>query len=337
MSRMKNYSDDLATRYDLLTALILGVLLMPVTARAQSGARDAMAAFPADTQQIVYSNLAQLRALPDYQQIRNQLFTPQLQDFEGFMRSMGTDPEKDVNEVTLGWRGEITGGTDYFGMAEGNFDTGRVHDYFVNSKLPIQSYGGYDLYAFGSGQDRNDLYFAFVSASQALFGRLSNVKAALDVQAGKTPALDSKQDFVDWEGELEGTSPQWGIATGAIAAARVAPWFSGGEKLPFDPQAVMKPVRAVLYRVDWNSGFTAHLSIVCDSDSTAAALAQVAQMWRDARQSNAGSLPPQFGDFLRTMQISANGSRVEMTGSGPVAVVSMVFRGPAPAPAPTTP
>ena len=110
------------------TAVLIAILLLfPALSRGQGGGRDSLSIFPSDTQQLVYSNLAQLRALPDYSQIRQLLFTQQLRTLEDSLRSMGTDPEKDVDEVTLGWRGDPSS-TSFFGLAEGRLQPDQVHD-----------------------------------------------------------------------------------------------------------------------------------------------------------------------------------------------------------------
>jgi hypothetical protein len=311
---------------------LLGVaalaLFIPARVSAQSSARDALSIFPADTQQFAYSNLAQLRAQPDYQQIQSRLLTPQLKSFMDFMRSMGTDPDKDVDEVTLGWRGDLQDSSAYYGLAWGRFDPQAVHDYFVQQKLSWQEYGGYDLYAFGSGQARHDIFFTFFNYSQAAFGRLNDLQTMIDVRAGSKPALNTQADFVKYESELEGTSPQWGIATGAAAANRAAPWLAGGEKLPFDPQALLAPVHAVLYRLDWGGGFTAHMSVVCDSMQSASLLAQLVTAWQNVRGAPQSNVTPAVSNFIHGLQVEAHGSRVELTGSGPVQMVDQIMSGP---------
>jgi len=315
----------------VLVASSVALAVLPVLLRGQTAARDALSAFPADTQQLAYSNLSQLRSLPDYPQLRLQLFSQQIRDFEEFLHSTGTDPDKDVDEVTLGWRGELQDPLDYFGLAWGRFAPDSVHELFEQRKLPWREYNGYELYAFGSGEERRDIFFAFLSSSSAIFGRLENVQALIDTRAGTRPALESNSAFANWEGELEGTSPQWGIATGAAAAARVAPLLGGGGKSSIDPQVLLKPVHGVLFRVDWSSGFTSHMTVVCDSTETAAALAQFVILWRDSRQNApANAKPsPEMMDLLQGMRVEADGSRLELTASGPIQLINQIFRGPA--------
>lgn len=307
---------------------LAAAMLLPAALVGQSAARDALSTFPADTEQLAYSNLAQLRTLPDYGAIQQRLLTPQLSSFEDFLRSMGTDPNKDVSEVTLGWRGDPSDLEAFFGLAWGNFDPDRIHEYFQTHQLAYQHYGGYDLYPFGAGAVRKQLFFAFLSSSSAIFGRLHDIKALIDVLAGKDPSLGSNAQFASWEGELEGTAPQWGMATGRAAANRAAPWLAAGTGMTVDPKVLLKPVRAVLYRLDWSDGLTAHMSVVCASDQDATAIAKLANAWQAASGNDSKRLGAGLASFVQNLQISANGSRVEITGSGPLDIVNKIFNGP---------
>jgi hypothetical protein len=307
---------------------VAAACLFPALLAGQSSARDALSMFPADTQEFAYSNLSQLRSDSDYQAIQSRLLNSQLKGFTDFLRSMGIDPDKDVDEVTLGWHGSPIDPAAYYGLAWGRFDPGKVHDYYVQQKLPWQQYGGYDLFAFGSGDSRQDLYFAFLSYATGAFGRLGDLKAMIDVRAGSKPALETKPDFVKYEGELEGTSAQWGIATGAAAANHAAPWLAGGGNLPFDPQSLLTPVRAVLYHLDWDSGFTMHMAVVCDSIQSASMLAQLITAWQGVRQAPNANLNPAVTSFVQGLQVQADGSRVELTGSAPVEIVGQILSGP---------
>jgi hypothetical protein len=313
-----------------LSIMAAAICLFPTLLAGQGSGRDALSMFPADTQEFAYSNLAQLRAEPDYQVIQARLLNSQLRGFTDFLRSVGVDPDKDVDEVTLGWHGSPIDPSAYYGLASGRFDPGKVHDFFVQQNLRWQQYGGYDLYAYGSGSGARDLYFAFLSYSTAAFGRLGDLKTLLDVRAGSKPALDGKADFVKYESELEGISPQWGIATGAAAANHAAPWLAGGGNLPFDPQNLLAPIRAVLYRIDWDSGFTMHMSVVCDSVQSAAMLSKLITAYQGVRQAPNASMNPALTNFIQGLQVSSDGSRVELSGSAPMEIVSQILSGPPP-------
>jgi|SRR5581483_3614293 hypothetical protein len=311
-------------------------LCCPSFIYGQQLGREALSSFPTDTYQITYSNLAQLRSLADYSKIRQRMFNQQLNNLQEFLRAMGTDPEHDVDEAMLGWRGNPAGSNTFFGMAAGRFQTARIHDSFVRNKLPIRQYQGLELYAYGSGEDPADLFFAFLDSSTAAFGRLPDLKAILDVRAGEQVALDSKQLFVNGEAELEGTAPQWGMATGKAAVNLAAPWLTSGGKLPVDASAFAGNIRAVLYRVDWDNNFTARLSVLCQSPESASALTQVLTFLRNSPMLSTSNSPSSVASLLRDMDIQTSESRVDLRASGPIETLDQVFRNPGPAAPPST-
>ena len=312
-----------------LFVAILGALLFPAKIRGQGIARNALSSFPADTHQLVYTNLDQLRNSSQYPKIRQRLFGGQLGSFADFLRSAGADPEKDVDEVVLGWRGAAAGNAEFFGLANGRFEPDRVRDFFTQRRLSSRDYGGFRLYACGSGAGSREgggsLYFTFLSSSSAAFGALSDLKALLDARSGASPALDSNSSFLNWEAELEGSAPQWGVATGRSAASEAARWLAGGIKPPVDLGALMSPVEAALYSIDLTDQLSTHVSVVCDRAETAAALAQILTLWRNSPAATANS-SASLSAFLRGMDIGASGSRVELSGSGPVDLLGELGR-----------
>jgi hypothetical protein len=308
-------------------AVALG-LIFPSLLSGQSAARDALANFPADTQQILYSNLAQLRALPDYQRIRPWIITQQLGTFEGILRSFRTDPEKEIDEVTLGWRGDAATSA-FVGLAEGRFQPEVTHDYFVQRQLPYQQYAGYELYGFGSTTDRESLFFAFFDSSTAVFGRMSDLKAVLDVRAGGRPGLQSNSDFANAEAELEGSAAQWGIVRGPVAASAAVPLLTGGVKLPADPKALLEPLRVVLYRLDWGGQLSMHMSLLCRDAESATKLSHALALLRVV-QPNPGSDSPSGSAvgvlaLFQGMDVQTNGSRLDMSGPVPAALAEQVL------------
>jgi hypothetical protein len=329
MLRMAHVTIRMQLRADscLLTIRqgLWALALFPSLLHAQGAAREALASFPADTQQMVYLSLAQLRSQAEWPQIRERVLTRQLRDFQDFMRSVGVDPERDVDEVVLGWRGEAN--TGLVGRAEGRFDTSRLRALVTRQNLPLREYLGHELYAFGSGEGPTDLLFVFFNESSAAFGRARDLRDLLDVRAGTKPALESNSAFVAWEAELEGTAPQWGVATGKAAASTAGPWLAAGGKLATDTSGFFAPLKAVLYRVTWGGSTTTNVTIVCESQETADAFSRLLTMLRDARPTGEASpLPAGFSTLLEGLEVHASGSRVELSASAPLEVLDQVLR-----------
>jgi len=228
----------------------------------------------------------------------------------------------------LGWRGQVEDTTRFFGLAEGNFDPNQVHQYFVNNRMMVQRYSGYDLYAFGSGTARTDMFFSFIDSSRAIFGRLADIKALIDVRNASRPALNSKADFRRWEGELDGVAPQWGISTGLAAANQAIPWLTQGKKVQVNPSALFGSVRAVLYRVDWGSQTMAHLSIICKNAEAANGFNQLLSLLRSAQPAVSKNVSPALSQILQNMNVQVIGSKLNLEASASINDLAQLLNAP---------
>jgi len=250
----------------------------------------------------------------------------QFRGFQEFLRSAGVDPEKDVDEVMLGWRGDLSSGLGSYGLAGGRFNPELARRFFTQNRLPVRTYAGSDLYDSGSGADPADVYFTFLDSSLAAFGRLHDLEAILDIRQGSGPALETNAAFQAWENDLDGTSPQWGILTGKVAANIAASWFQGGGKNTLDMSAVLKPVQAVLYRVDWDGGFAAQVSVVCDSAASASRLLKLLTILKAApvfSVPTGGSAAP---SLLQNLDAHQDGARLSFNTSGPADALDQMLR-----------
>src|SRR5208282_3958510 len=230
----------------------LGAVLFPTPLAADQVPGEALNTFPADTLQVAFTNLAELRSLSIYPQIRQRILNRQLHAFEDFLRPMGIDPENDIDEVMLGWRGEMVGPAAYLGMAAGRFQPVLIQKYFEHTGLPVREYDGANLYAFGSGTDPDDLFFTFFGSSIAAFGRMGDLKAMLDARQGSVNALNANSNFVNSQGELDGTAPQWGILNGKSAANLAGLWLAPSGQKNVGLSSLATSVRALLYRLQWD-------------------------------------------------------------------------------------
>lgn len=308
--------------------LLFSVFSRPLSLYGQYGGQDALASFPADTQQMAYTNLSELRTVPQYPLIEAHLMSPQLRSLENLLRAAGIDPDKDVNELVLGWRGQVQDTTRFFGLAEGTFQPDQMHEFFVNNKMPIQRYSGYDLYSFGSGAARTDIFFTFIDSSTAEFGRLSDLKALIDVRNTVRPPLSSNPNFRRWEGDLDGLAPQWGIATGLAAANQAIPWLTQGRKIQIDPSALFGSVKAVLYRVNWGSQIMAHLSILCQNSEAASGFSQLLNLLRNAQPALQKDVSPALSQILQNLNVQVVGSKLNLEASASLSDLAQLLNAP---------
>jgi hypothetical protein len=311
-------------RVTVLVVAVLGILCFPAPLAADQLPQEALATFPADTLQVAFTNLAELRSLPVYPQIRQRFLNQQLRAFQDFLRPIGVDPDRDVDEVMVGWRGEIAGPAGYLGLAAGRFQPDLVEKYFDRTNLPTREYAGANLYAFGSGSDPGDLFFTFLNSSIAAFGRLPDLKAMLDARQGSANALNANADFVKWEGELEDTAPQWGILNGKSVSNLAGLWLAGGKK-DVDFSSLSRSVRALLYRVQWDAGFSSHLILVCESPDSAAGFAALLNLLQKPPQQPAAAGGTGLPSILQNIDAHRDGARLELDVSGPPEALEQIL------------
>jgi len=194
--------------------------------------------------------------------------------------------------------------------------------------MMIQRYGGYDLYAFGSGSARTDMFFTFIDSSTAEFGRLDDLKALIDVRNAGKPALSSNEDFRRWEGDLDGISPQWGISTGQAAANQAIPWLTQGKNIQVDPSALFGAVKAVLYRVDWGSQVMAHLSIHCQNAEAANGFSQLLTLLRSAPPAMTKNISPALSQVLQNLNVQVDGSKLTLVASTSINELTQLLNAP---------
>ncbi len=299
-------------------------LACPARLQADQLPSEALNTFPADTLQVAFTNLADLRSSSAYPQIRQRILSHQLHAFEDFLRPMGIDPDKDVDEVMLGWRGEVMGPSGYLGLAAGRFQPDLIQKYFEQTSLPVRQYNGASLYAFGSGTDPDDLFFTFFDNTVAGFGRLTDLKAMIDARQGVANALNTNNDYVGWQGELDGTAPQWGILNGKSAANLAGLWLAPFGQKTIDLTSLAHSVKALLYRVQWDTGFSTQLTMVCDKPETASGFAGLLTLLqRSTPGSSTGgtTLPP----ILQSIQAHVDGARLELDASGPPELLDQIL------------
>jgi hypothetical protein len=303
----------------------LATFLLPVPLAADQLPGEALNTFPADTLQVAYTNLAALRSLPVYPQIRQRMLNRQLRAFEDFLRPMGIEPEQDIDEVMLGWRGEMVGPAGYLGLAAGRFQPNVIQKNAEHAGLPVRQYDGANLYAFGSGGDPDDVFFTFLDSTLAAFGRLGDVKAMLDARQGSLNALNANSDFVNWQGELDGTAPQWGTLNGKSAGNLAGLWLAPSGQKSVDLGSLGRSVRALLYRVQWDTGFTAQIIMVCDTPESAAGFSSLIGLLQQAAQKPAPAGGVTLPAILQSIETHRDGARLELDVSGPPEMLDQIL------------
>src|SRR5208337_759911 len=111
---------------------------------------------------------------------------------------------------------------------------------------------------------------------------------------------------------LDGTAPQWGILNGKSAANLAGLWLAPNGQKNVDLSSLARSIRALLYRVQWDTGFFTQLFMVCDTPESAAGFATLIgllqQATRQATPTGGMNLPPIF----QSIETHRDGARLEL-------------------------
>ena len=112
---------------------------------------------------------------------------------------------------------------------------------------------------------------------------------------------------------------------GKSAANLAASWLAPGSPKNVDLSSLSHSVRALLYRLEWDSGFSTQLFMVCTTPEIAAGFASLLGLLQQAGQKSApaggAALPP----ILQSIETHRDGARLELDVSGPPEMLDQIL------------
>src|SRR5438132_4760371 len=106
--------------------ICLLMLLLCAAAWAMPLGSSARTAIPSDIQEIISVYYRALKHSETGQALKNQVLPESLKQFEGALKSVGSDPDKDVEQLTFASYRAGKQGVRVVGLAQGQFPTAAV-------------------------------------------------------------------------------------------------------------------------------------------------------------------------------------------------------------------
>src|SRR6059058_5670442 len=161
------------------------VLLLCAVAWAMPLGSSARTAIPSDIQQIISVDYRALKNSETAQALKAQVLPESLKQFEGALKGVGIDPEKDVEQLTFASYRAGKQGVKVVGIAQGQFPTGTVLKKMRLNKIRPLKYRDVNTYPMSGG-----MQMALLNEDALVFGDLAALKGALDARDGYASALD---------------------------------------------------------------------------------------------------------------------------------------------------
>src|SRR6266699_449441 len=162
------------------------VLLLCAVAWAMPLGSSARTVIPSDVQQIISVDYRALRNSETAQVLKQQVLPESLKEFEGALKSVGINPEKDVEQLTFASYRSGKQGVRIVGVAQGFFPTTTVLKKMRLHKVKPVKYRDAFTYPMPGG-----MQMTFLDEGTLLFGDMAALKGALDARDGYSSSLDS--------------------------------------------------------------------------------------------------------------------------------------------------
>lgn len=234
---------------------------------------------PSDIQQIISVDYRALRDSSTAMALKNQVLPENLKQFETALKSVGLNPDNDVEQLTfasfrLGKQVKI------IGIATGQFPTKKLLARMRLKKIAGSRYRSYILYPMNGGIEA-----VFIDDYTMLFGEQAAIHAGLDARDGEIESLNSNGQIGDLIQSVQ-DGAVWSVldAQGTQNLMRSA--LGDAAKLA-DYDIVKRRLTGSRYTMDFNQGVRFNLDVVTSDSMTAATLASLLKAGIMFRKMNA--------------------------------------------------
>jgi hypothetical protein len=234
-----------------------------VSADAMPLNSSARAVVPADLQQLISVDYRALKDSSTAMKLKDQVLPQNLKDFENALKSIGIDPEKDVDSLSFASFRTPKQGVKSVGVAAGSFAMKTVLKKMTAHKIKPRKYRTSNIYDMEGG-----MVMSFLDDSTLLFGDLTAVKFALDTRDGEVLNVDTNGTMADMMSEVD-SSPVWSILD-QLGTQNVMRSALGDAAKIADYDTIKKRLLGSRYTMNFTSGVNFDLTVV-SSDSVSAA------------------------------------------------------------------
>jgi hypothetical protein len=229
---------------------------------------SARTAIPSDIQQIISVDYRAMKNSDTAMALKQQVLPPALKEFEGALRGVGIDPEKDVEQLTFASYRSGKQGVRVVGLAQGQFSTAAVMKKMRLNKIRPVKYHDTSTYPMSGG-----MQMAFLDEDTLLFGDSGALKGALDAHDGYVSTVDSNSQVVDMIGAVD-SGTVWSVLDQEGTRNMLRSALGDASRLA-DYETVKKHILGSHYTMNFQSGVNFDLDVVTSDSMTATTLSSL--------------------------------------------------------------
>ena len=230
----------------------------------------ARAVVPADLQQLISVDYRALRDSATATALKQQIMASQqsLQEFEGALKGVGINPDKDIDSLSLPSFRTAKQGIRVIGIASGPFNMKAVLKKMTLQKIKGTKYRTSILYPMDGG-----FVMTFLDDSTLLFGEPSAVKLGLDTRDGEILSIDTNTTMSDMMSDVDAAA-FWSILDKQGSQNMMRSALGDAAKIA-DYETVKNRVLGSYYTMDFSSGVNFDLTVVTSDSITASTLSML--------------------------------------------------------------
>jgi len=195
-----------------LFASILLIVLAPACRRlAVRKEAVELSYLPGDSLFVASMDVVRLRKAPLYGKIDSE--SGQLKTF---LLRLGIDPRKDLDQVTLAFRGSGTEPGEWLALLRGRFDRARIEKGLEDpgARMSVDTYRGKKIHGLVRVPDIGELSFAVIDPTAAALGKSTAIQRALDVRDHAVPSLERNETMKKLVTSLNPKAQVWAVLDG---------------------------------------------------------------------------------------------------------------------------
>jgi hypothetical protein len=246
-----------------LFRICLIVTLLVGMANAIPLGSSARSCIPADLLQLISVDYRALKDSPTATAMKQQLMPENIKEFEAALKSIGLDPEKDVDSLVFASFREGKQGVKTIGIASGPFRMKLILKKMKLQNYKPKKYGTAQIYPMDGG-----FVMSFLDDSTLLFGDSTSTHFAIDTLDGSQLSLDTNGNIADMMTNVD-SFPVWSILDQQGTQNMMHSAMGDTSKVP-DYENLKKRLLGSRYAMDFNGGVNFDMTVVTADAPTAA-------------------------------------------------------------------
>jgi hypothetical protein len=248
--------------------IVCVLLALSATAWSMPLGSSARTVIPSDIQQIISVDYRALKNSDTAMALKAQVLPPSLKEFEGALRGVGIDPDKDVEQLTFASYRSGKQGVRVVGIAQGQFAMATFLKKMKLSKVKPIKLRNSDVYPMPAG-----MQMTFLDDNTLLFGDSGALRGALDARDGYAYTLDSNTDIAGMIGSVE-NGTVWSVLDQQGTQNMLHSALGDAAGLA-DYDTVKKRILGSRYTMSFDSGVNFDLDVVTSDSMTATTLSSL--------------------------------------------------------------